>query len=141
MPAFRPDSPPCYHQESHCLLVVWPDTSMLRITIKAVQQAVAEHFGMSIAELKSKNSSRDVVAARQIAMYLTRQLTQMSLSEIGRRFGGKHHTTVIYAVKQITEQSQSDKILRTTLAELQGALSGQTSLTDCGKESVNILHL
>jgi chromosomal replication initiator protein len=96
---------------------------------------------MSIAELKSKNNSRDVVAARQIAMYLTRQLTQMSLSEIGRRFGGKHHTTVIYAVRQIIEQSQSDKILRTTLAELQEALSRQTSLTDCSKKSINVLHL
>ncbi len=91
---------------------------MSRITIKAVQQAVSKQFGMTIAEFKEKNNSRDIVEARQIAMYLTRQLARASLPEIGLRFGGKHHTTVIYAVKRIGKRIQSDQDLRTTLEKL-----------------------
>ncbi|MGB9148286.1 MAG: chromosomal replication initiator protein DnaA, partial [Acidobacteriaceae bacterium] len=69
------------------------DTQVRKITIESIQRAVAEQFGMRVAELKQKNNSRAVVVPRQIAMYLAKQLTEASLPEIGRQFGGKHHTT------------------------------------------------
>jgi len=98
---------------------------MSKITIKAIQKAVAEQFGMSIAELKEKNNARDLVAARQMAMYLARTLTGASLPEIARSFGGRHHTTVIYAVRRVLERSQSDRNLRIALAKLQNTLKDQ----------------
>src|ERR1700733_10062767 len=69
------------------------DTQVRKITIEAIQRAVSEQFGMRVAELKQKNNSRSVVVPRQIAMYLAKQMTEASLPEIGRQFGGKHHTT------------------------------------------------
>jgi len=69
------------------------DMQVRKITIEAIQRAVAEQFGMKVADLKQKNNSRNVVVPRQIAMYLAKQMTEASLPEIGRQFGNKHHTT------------------------------------------------
>jgi hypothetical protein len=79
------------------------DTQVRKITIEAIQRAVAEQFGMRVAELKQKNNSRQIVVPRQIAMYLAKQLTEASLPEIGRQFGGKHHTTVMHSIAKIDE--------------------------------------
>jgi chromosomal replication initiator protein len=57
---------------------------------------VAEQFGLRLVEIKAKNNSRAIVYPRQIAMYLAKHLTEASLPEIGRQFGGKHHTTVLH---------------------------------------------
>ena len=76
------------------------DTQVRKITIEAIQRAVAEQFGMRVAELKQKNNSRQIVVPRQIAMYLAKQMTEASLPEIGRQFGGKHHTTVMHSIAQ-----------------------------------------
>ena len=62
---------------------------MRKITIEAIQRTVAEHFGMRVPELKQKNNSRQIVVPRQIAMYLAKQMTEASLPEIGRQFGGQ----------------------------------------------------
>jgi chromosomal replication initiator protein len=85
---------------------------------------VAEQFGMRVAELKQKNNSRAVVVPRQIAMYLAKQLTEASLPEIGRQFGGKHHTTVMHSIGKIDEQRRADKNLNSTLNKLQETLNG-----------------
>jgi chromosomal replication initiator protein len=95
-----------------------------KITIESIQKSVAEQFGMRISELKAKNNSRSVVVPRQIAMYLAKQLTECSLPEIGRQFGGKHHTTVMHSVEKITEQRQSDKDLNRVLNQLTEQLTG-----------------
>src|SRR6202050_931704 len=100
------------------------DTQVRKITIESIQRAVAEQFGMRVAELKQKNNSRAVVVPRQIAMYLAKQLTEASLPEIGRQFGGKHHTTVMHSIGKIDEQLRGDKNLNSTLNKLQETLNG-----------------
>jgi len=100
------------------------DTQVRKITIEAIQRAVAEQFGMRIAELKQKNNSRAVVVPRQIAMYLAKQMTEASLPEIGRQFGGKHHTTVMHSIGKIDEQRRTDKNLNSTINKLQETLNG-----------------
>jgi chromosomal replication initiator protein len=98
------------------------DTQVRKITIEAIQRAVAEQFGMRVAELKQKNNSRQIVVPRQIAMYLAKQMTEASLPEIGRQFGGKHHTTVMHSIAKIDEQKRHDKDLARTLSKLQEIL-------------------
>ena len=99
------------------------DTQVRKITIETIQRVVAEQFGMRIGELKQKNNSRAVVVPRQIAMYLAKQMTEASLPEIGRQFGGKHHTTVMHSIAKIDEERRSDKDLNRTLNKLQETLS------------------
>ena len=99
------------------------DTQVRKITIEAIQRAVAEQFGMRVGELKQKNNSRQIVVPRQIAMYLAKQMTEASLPEIGRQFGGKHHTTVMHSIAKIDEQKRHDKDLARTLGKLQETLS------------------
>ncbi|MBV8113888.1 MAG: chromosomal replication initiator protein DnaA [Silvibacterium sp.] len=100
------------------------DTQVRKITIEAIQRAVAEQFGMRVTELKQKDNSRAVVVPRQIAMYLAKQMTEASLPEIGRQFGGKHHTTVMHSIGKIDEQRRSDKSLNNTINKLQETLNG-----------------
>ena len=100
------------------------DTQVRKITIDAIQKAVAENFAMRVSELKQKNNSRAVVVPRQIAMYLAKNLTEASLPEIGRQFGGKHHTTVMHSIAKIDELRRSDKDLNRTINKLQEMLNG-----------------
>ena len=99
------------------------DTQVRKITIETIQRTVSEHFGMRVAELKQKNNSRQIVVPRQIAMYLAKQLTEASLPEIGRQFGGKHHTTVMHSISKIDEQRRTDKDLNRTINKLMETLS------------------
>jgi chromosomal replication initiator protein len=99
------------------------DTQVRKITIEAIQRSVAEQFGMRVAELKQKNNSRQIVVPRQIAMYLAKQLTEASLPEIGRQFGGKHHTTVMHSIAKIDEHRRSDKDMNRTINKLMETLS------------------
>jgi chromosomal replication initiator protein len=100
------------------------DTQVRKITIESIQRSVAEQFGMRVAELKQKNNSRSVVVPRQIAMYLAKQMTEASLPEIGRQFGGKHHTTVMHSISKIDELKRTDKDLNRTLTKLMETLNG-----------------
>ena len=100
------------------------DTQVRKITIDAIQKAVAENFAMRVSELKQKNNSRAVVVPRQIAMYLAKNLTEASLPEIGRQFGGKHHTTVMHSIAKIDELRRTDKDLNRTINKLQELLNG-----------------
>jgi chromosomal replication initiator protein len=100
------------------------DMQVRKITIEAIQRAVAEQFGMRVADLKQKNNSRNVVVPRQIAMYLAKQLTEASLPEIGRQFGNKHHTTVMHSIAKIDEQRRTDKDLHRTVSKLHEQLNG-----------------
>ena len=78
------------------------------ITIEMIQKFVADHFGVKLNELKAKNNSKAVAEPRQIAMYLTKALTKASLPEIGKGFGGKHHSTVIHSVRKIDTMRKRD---------------------------------
>src|SRR5579863_10197913 len=99
------------------------DMQVRKVTIEAIQRAVAELFGMRVADLKQKNNSRNVVVPRQIAMYLAKQMTEASLPEIGRQFGNKHHTTVMHSIAKIDELRRSEKDLQRTLNKLQEQLN------------------
>ena len=74
-----------------------------RLTIDEIKKRVAEHYGLNTSDLESPNRSRSIVRPRQISMYLARLLTPRSYPEIGRRFGGRDHTTVMHAVETIRE--------------------------------------
>ena len=78
------------------------------VTIDGIQKLVADHFGIRIQELKAKNNSKRVVFPRQIAMWMARELTESSLPEIARAFGGKHHTTVLHSVEKIARKKRTD---------------------------------
>jgi len=82
-----------------------------RVTIDEIQRKVAEHFNVKMAEMTSARRARIVARPRQVAMYLAKQLTSRSLPEIGRKFGGRDHTTVIHAVKKIEELVVGDRAL------------------------------
>ena len=120
----------CSHHNVECTLAVaqqclkqFIDNQVRKITIEAIQRTVAEHFGMKVPELKQKNNSRQIVVPRQIAMYLAKQMTEASLPEIGRQFGGKHHTTVMHSIAKIDEQRRQDRDLNRTLTKLTETLS------------------
>src|SRR5258705_10694954 len=73
------------------------------ITIEQIQKFVAEYYQLKLHELKSRNNSKSVAMPRQVAMYLCKMLTHASLPEIGRSFGGKHHSTVIQSIQKVNE--------------------------------------
>ncbi len=73
------------------------------VTIEQIQKFVAEYYHLKLTELKSRNNSKSVAMPRQVAMYLCKSLTHASLPEIGRSFGGKHHSTVIHSIKKVEE--------------------------------------
>jgi chromosomal replication initiator protein len=79
-----------------------------RVTIEEIQRKVAEHFNIKIAEMQSARRARAVARPRQVAMYLAKQLTSRSLPEIGRKFGGRDHTTVMHAVRKVEELRSTD---------------------------------
>jgi chromosomal replication initiator protein len=89
-----------------------------RITVESIVRAVAEHFSMQPAQLKMKSNTKQIAYPRQIAMYLVKELTQASLPEIGRYFGGKHHTTVLHSVQKIDDLRQRDEVLNTLIHKL-----------------------
>src|SRR5207237_6837805 len=78
------------------------------VTIEIIQKFVADYYQLKVHDLKSKNNAKSVAIPRQVAMYLCKQLTHASLPEIGRSFGGKHHSTVIHSVRKVDELRKRD---------------------------------
>jgi chromosomal replication initiator protein len=78
------------------------------VTIEMIQKFVAEYYNLKLAELKSRNNSKSVAMPRQVAMYLCKSLTHASLPEIGRSFGGKHHSTVIHSIRKVDDLRKKD---------------------------------
>jgi chromosomal replication initiator protein len=89
-----------------------------RVSFDAILRGVAEKFGLQPAQLKQKTNARQIAFPRQIAMYLIKELTQASLPEIGRLFGGKHHTTVLHSIQKIEQLRQKDPDLNRILHSL-----------------------
>jgi len=77
------------------------DLDTRAITIESIQKYVADYYQMKVHELKSRNNSKSIALPRQVAMYLCKQLTTASLPEIGRSFGGKHHSTVLHSIRKV----------------------------------------
>jgi len=88
------------------------------VSIEDIQEAVGTKYHLKIGDLKSRRRSKTLVHPRQIAMYLCRELTEASYPEIGRQFGGKDHTTIIHACRQIAKAKEIDSTLQTTLEGL-----------------------
>ena len=115
-------SVPINLQMSHQVLRNLVNMQERRVTIDAIQKAVAERFQIRQSQLKEKSNTQKVVYPRQVAMYLAKELTSSSLPEIGRAFGGKHHTTVIHSVQKIEHLRQTDPELNRLLHNLMDSL-------------------
>ncbi|MBP0019650.1 MAG: chromosomal replication initiator protein DnaA [Cyanobacteria bacterium SBLK] len=98
--------------------VLNPTTHKVKATPQAILDIVSETLKVSIDDLKSSSRRREIAKARQIAMYLMRQHTDLSLPRIGEEFGGKDHTTVMYSCDKIAQQRQKDSQLNQTLIQL-----------------------
>ena len=88
------------------------------VSIELIQKTVASHYGLKVADLKSKNNSRNIAGPRQVAMYLCKTLTKASLPEIGREFGGKHHTTVLHSINKVAQLYDSDGVFHRLINSL-----------------------
>ncbi len=88
------------------------------VSIELIQKTVARHYGLKVSDLKSKNNSQSIAFPRQIAMFLCKALTKASLPEIGREFGGKHHTTVLHSINKVTKLNEKDLVFHKTINSL-----------------------
>lgn len=95
-----------------------------RLTVDKIQRSVAEEFKITMDDMVSKRRARAVARPRQVAMYLCKQMTKRSLPDIGRRFGGRDHTTVMHAVKRITQLRSEDAVLDGQIRNLEETLRG-----------------
>jgi len=93
------------------------------ITIDSIQKVVADFFNLKISDLKSHRKLKLIALPRQISMYLSRKYTNCSFPEIGSRFGGKDHSTVIHAVRKIEKKIEEDPSLKSTIETLKKNLS------------------
>jgi chromosomal replication initiator protein len=83
-----------------------------------IQRCVAEEFGMSLLDLKTRRRNKNIVLPRQVAMYISRQLTELSFPEIGEFFGGKDHTTVLHSYNKIKEVLEKDGVLKNRVEKI-----------------------
>ena len=88
------------------------------VTIDMIQKFVADYYQMKLVELKSRNNSKSIAMPRQVAMYICKQLTNASLPEIGRSFGGKHHSTVIHSIRKVEDLRKNDSVFNTLINTL-----------------------
>ena len=98
-----------------------------RISVDTIQRLVAERYNCKFSDMKSKKRTKQIAFPRQIAMYLTRELTAHSLTEIGAAFGGKDHTTIIHAYEKIDDLCQTDAALLAEVSNLKKNLTDRHS--------------
>jgi len=99
------------------------DLEERRVSIENIQRAVCREFGLSLPQLKAKDNSHNISYPRQIAMFLAKEMTPASLPQIGREFGGKHHTTVLHSINKIAELREMDRDLNRLLNKLRDSLN------------------
>jgi len=99
------------------------DLDQRRVSIEHIQRLVCQEYGLSLTQLKARDNSHAVAFPRQVAMYLSKELTPASLPQIGREFGGKHHTTVLHSIQKIDQLRKTDKDLNRILNRLRDTLS------------------
>jgi chromosomal replication initiator protein len=88
------------------------------VTIDIIQKFVADYYQLKVGELRSRNNAMSIAMPRQVAMYLCKSLTNASLPEIGKSFGGKHHSTVIHSIRKVEQRRQSDPAFNTLVHSL-----------------------
>jgi chromosomal replication initiator protein len=88
------------------------------VTTDHIQRVVCEHFALKLSDMKAKKRTKEVALPRQVAMYLSKQLTSLSLNDIGKNFGGKDHATVIYACKQVEDRKAKDEVFSRMIESL-----------------------
>nr|WP_321367798.1 helix-turn-helix domain-containing protein [uncultured Desulfuromusa sp.] len=88
------------------------------ITIEKIQKTVADHYQIKTSELKSAKRLKNIVFPRQVAMYISRNITSLSFPEIGAKFGGKDHSTIIHAIKKIEKTMKEDLYIKKTIEKL-----------------------
>jgi chromosomal replication initiator protein len=93
------------------------------VPIESIQACVASHFNLKVSDLKAKKKTKQIVLARQTAIYLSRKLSKLSLVEIGERFGGKDHSTVLHAIKKIEEYIRTDQRIVGSIEKIKSKLS------------------
>jgi chromosomal replication initiator protein len=99
------------------------DQQERRVSIENIQRVVCQEFNLSLPQLKAKDNSRGVAFPRQIAMYLAKELTLASLPQIGREFGGKHHTTVLHSINKIGQMRRGDRDFNRLINKLSDSLN------------------
>ncbi|NNG47142.1 MAG: chromosomal replication initiator protein DnaA, partial [Deltaproteobacteria bacterium] len=100
------------------------ESSVREISPDAILKAVSEHFGVKVSDLRSDRKHKVVALPRQIAMFLMREMTKSSFPDIGQRFGGRDHSTVMYAVKMIEKKTKEDVSLRNSIETLRKTING-----------------
>jgi len=108
--------------------VLGPNEERTDLTTDEIQRLTAEHFRIRLVDLKSKSRARPIVTARHVCMYLIKKYLNKSLTEIGRVFGGKDHTTVIHALQRIEDQQQTNPELRNDIEELERIIQNITGV-------------
>lgn len=94
------------------------------LTVEIIQKAVADFYGIRFQELKTKKRTKEIALPRQIAMYISREHTDLSLNDIGKNFGGKDHSTVIYACRQIDKRKNADESFNRIIESLVNKIKG-----------------
>ncbi|VAX31240.1 Chromosomal replication initiator protein DnaA, partial [hydrothermal vent metagenome] len=94
------------------------------LTVEIIQKAVADFYGIRFQELKTKKRTKEIALPRQIAMYISREHTDLSLNDIGKNFGGKDHATVIYACRQIDKRKNADESFNRIIESLVNKIKG-----------------
>jgi chromosomal replication initiator protein len=105
-------------QLAHDVLKNILDHDERAVTIEIIQKFVSDYYQLKLADLKSRNNAKSIAMPRQIAMYLCKKLTTASLPEIGRSFGGKHHSTVIHSIRKVETLRQRDGEFNTLVNNL-----------------------
>ncbi len=106
----------------HLLRDILREEASRQVTIDSIQRTVSDHFDLRLADMTSRRRPANIAFPRQIAMYLSRQLTKGSLVEIGEAFGGRDHGTVIHACRKVSLRMDSESTVRETVSLLEGAL-------------------
>ncbi len=101
-----------------------PEKKAVPVTIDAIQEAVANYYRISLSDFSAKRRTRNIAFPRQVAMYLSRTLTDSSLPQIGQNFGGRDHTTVLHAYTKIESEKESNPEFEQTLEELIKVIRG-----------------
>ncbi|MDX2286715.1 MAG: chromosomal replication initiator protein DnaA [Bacteroidia bacterium] len=105
------------------MLRTFVDTVSREITIESIQKIVGEHFSVGVELMKDKSRKRDIVQARQIAMFFAKEMTRHSLKSIGLHFGGRDHTTVIHALQTVSDLIATDKYFKQSVMEIRKRIS------------------
>jgi len=110
-------------QLARSMLQNFVDNVSREITIEAIQRIVAEYFVIEVDQLKAKTRRRQIVQARQIAMYFSKEMTRHSLKSIGLHFGGRDHSTVIHALQTVNDLISTDKYFKQSVTEIRKRIS------------------